>query len=227
MDFKALQTTPAWEWPPDASQTIKAVLIDAHASEEDRIAAALLAGDCVVIDEPLITALCSVLRSDKESDKLRAVAAIAFGPVLELQSEDDDDLPVSPKSLGQAQQALRAVHDDATAPILVRRRALEASVRNPEPWHNPAVLSAYERGGDWKVTAVFCMRYVPGFEAQIVASLSDPDPAMLIEAVAAAGERGYRVCLDRRQALAVAEDRKGAAAGIHRSLPRAVSGGPR
>lgn len=189
MDFKTLQQTPPWEWPPEASQMIHSVLGDSSASLEDRSSAALLAGDCVVIDELLIQALLSVLRSAKEDEKLRAVAAIAFGPALELASEEDEDLSVPPKVLVQVQKALRAIHDDAAAPVLVRRRALEASVRNPEPWHEKATVAAYERGGDWKVTALFCMRYVPGFDDKILASLTEKDPDMFLEAVAAAGCR--------------------------------------
>jgi hypothetical protein len=189
MNFKTLQSTPAWEWPTDAGKTIRAVLVDADASVEDRATAALLAGDCVVIDELLVGALLSVVRSSKESEQLRGIAAIAFGPVLEMESEDDEDVPVPPKVLRQVQKALRALHDDEAAPALVRRRALEASVRNPEPWHNKAISSAYERGGDWRVTALFCMRYVPGFDDKILASLTQKDPDMLLEAVAAAGVR--------------------------------------
>jgi hypothetical protein len=45
-------------------------------------------------------------------------------------------------------------------------------VRAPQDWHENAVGSAYASGDDtWKLTAVFCMRFVRGFDGQIVEEL--------------------------------------------------------
>ena len=51
----------------------------------------------------------------------------------------------------------------------VKRPILEASVRAPEKWHKNAVAAAYRsKDEDWKLTAVFCMRFIRGFDKQIV-----------------------------------------------------------
>jgi hypothetical protein len=49
----------------------------------------------------------------------------------------------------------------------VRRRVLEASVRAPQDWHQEAIREAYSSGDEsWRLTAVFCMRFVRGFKDQ-------------------------------------------------------------
>jgi hypothetical protein len=54
---------------------------------------------------------------------------------------------------------------DASVPTDVRRRILEASVRAPQDWHRDAIRAAYASDDDvWRLTAVFCMRSVRGFE---------------------------------------------------------------
>jgi hypothetical protein len=77
---------------------------------------------------------------------------------------------------------------DADAPKEVRRRALEASVRGEADWHTAAVRAAYHSGDDeWRLTAVFCMSYVKGFDSEIVEALESGDPELRYEAVHAAG----------------------------------------
>ena len=61
-------------------------------------------------------------------------------------------------------------------------------MRAPQDWHENAVGSAYASGDDtWKLTAVFCMRFVRGFDGQIVEELDNTDTAIELEAVLAAG----------------------------------------
>src|SRR5262249_18487618 len=65
---------------------------------------------------------------------------------------------------------------------------LEASVRAPQDWHADAIRAAYASGDEaWKLTAVFCMRFIRGFDAQILEALEDPNPDIHYEAVIAAG----------------------------------------
>ena len=45
--------TPPWEWPPDSGNTLLAFLGDRQADESERLAAAELAGEIVVINEDL------------------------------------------------------------------------------------------------------------------------------------------------------------------------------
>jgi hypothetical protein len=83
---------------------------------------------------------------------------------------------------------LRRIHDDSGEPVRVRRRALEASVRYPQDWHAGAIRAAYDRGEhDWKLTAVFGMQYVDGFDKEILAELAGADAELRFEAVRAAG----------------------------------------
>ena len=91
---------------------------------------------------------------------------------------------------------------DAQIPWEVRRRILEASVRAPQDWHESAVRSAYASGDDAsKLTAVFCMRFVCGFDEQIVAELDCRNPGIHLEAVLAAGNWGIEAAWPHIAAL--------------------------
>jgi hypothetical protein len=77
---------------------------------------------------------------------------------------------------------------DVDVPKEVRRRVLEASVPAQSDWHRDAVLKAYSsEDEDWKMTAVFCMRFIRGFNDQILESLESKNPDIHYEAVCAAG----------------------------------------
>jgi hypothetical protein len=88
MDVKTLQEIPPWEWPRDAGKTIQEILIDYQADESDRVIAADLAGNIVVINDELADSLLTIIRSPDEPEQLRSTAAIALGPVLELADTD-------------------------------------------------------------------------------------------------------------------------------------------
>ena len=83
MDLKMLRVTPPWEWPGGIDKMLLEILSDDRVEESDCLLAADLAGDCTVINNELADALLSILHSDDAPAKLRAKAAIAFGPVLE------------------------------------------------------------------------------------------------------------------------------------------------
>jgi hypothetical protein len=103
--------------------------------------------------------------------------------------EDADAVPVSENTFRKIAQTLRKVYLDPTVPKLVRRRILEAAVRSPQAWHAEAILTAYaSHDPEWKLTAAFCMRYVRGFDRQILEALESADPKIHYEAVCAAGE---------------------------------------
>ncbi len=195
MDLKHIAETPPWEWPPDAGKTFLAVLGNRRASEEDRLIAAQHAGDLVVVNDALCDALIRVVSSADETEELRAAAAIAFGPSLELadtEGFDGDDVdsgvPITEKAFHRIQGALRKPYSDESVPKLVRRRILEASVRAPEGWHRDAIREAYSSGDrDWMLTAVFAMQYIRGFDDQIVEALNSSDDDTHYAAVVAAG----------------------------------------
>ena len=195
MDVRTLNNTPPWEWPEDAGTTILGVLTDEHAEDSDRALAAELAGDGVVVNDAFADALLTIAVNPGEPEELRGTAAISLGPALEHADtfgfEDADDLLISEAAFLRIQQSLRELFLEAAVSQDVRRSILEASVRAPQEWHNEAVRSAYSsEDGVWKLTAVFCMRFIRGFDEQILEALNSEDPDIHYEAVCAAGRWG-------------------------------------
>jgi hypothetical protein len=192
MDIKTLKDIPPWDWPQTADKMFHEVLLDDQAEASDRLLAASLAGDSTVINDELADALLSILCADRETDELRGQAAIALGPALEIFDmdgfEDADDVPISERMFDRIQETLHQLHMDSHAPKEVRRRALEASVRALQDWHQDAVRVAYAADDeDWKLTAVFCMQYIRGFGKEILESLQSENPDIHYQAVRAAG----------------------------------------
>jgi hypothetical protein len=193
MDLKTLQDTPPWDWPRDAGKRFQKVLVNRRAPESDRLIAAELAGDSTVINDELAGSLMAIIGSPDEPEHLRATAAIALGPALELASTDgfddpDDPPPITELTFRKIQTLFQKLHLDSSVPKEVRRRILEASVRDPESWHEDAIRTAYSSGDrEWILTAVFSMRYVRGFDTQILEALKSSDPEIHYEAVEAAG----------------------------------------
>jgi len=147
------------------------------------------------MNDRLADSLTAIVRSPDEPQGLRATAAIAFGAVLEqaytFEFDDPDDVPITERTFHNIQDSLRKLYSDNTLPKEVRRRILEASVRAPESWHPNAIEAAYSSGDkDWVLTAVFAMRWVRGFDDQILEALKSTDPEIHYEAVRAAGNWG-------------------------------------
>lgn len=192
MDLKVLQDTPPWDWPRDAAKRFQEILIDRRGDKTDRLIAAELAGDLVVMNDELADALRAIISSPDESAKLRARAALALGPVLELAEtdgfDDPDDVPISPRTFRKIQDLFQKLYFDNSVPKEVRRRILEAPVRAPEDWHRTAIAAAFSSGDkEWILTAVFSMRWIHGFDDRILAALKSADPEIHYQAVEAAG----------------------------------------
>jgi hypothetical protein len=192
MDLKTLLDTPPWDWPADAGKMFRKILIDRRAKASDRLVAAELAGDFTVINDDLAGALLAIVRDASEPEGLRARAAISFGPALEQadlgEFEDPDEVPITEGMFHNIQDSLQKLYLDHSTPKEVRRRILEASVRAPEAWHQDAIVQAYSSGDKkWMLTAVFAMRWVRGFDNQILAALESANTDIHYEAVHAAG----------------------------------------
>jgi len=197
MNLHALNQQEPWDWPQEAGSIIQGVLADQTATSEDRLLAAEMAGDIPILDEALAQTLGTIIGNNSEDEELRSVAAIALGPTIELCDmhgfDDPEEVALSEKTFLQIQDSLKKLYLDGTAPELVRRRALEASVRAPQPWHQDAIRSAYEADKeDWQLTAVFCMQFVQGFEQQILDSLDSKNPMIAYHAVCAVGNWGLK-----------------------------------
>jgi hypothetical protein len=150
-----------------------------------------LSGDLTVINDDIVDALLSIVGSDAP-ENVRSQAAISLGPVLEHADtggfEDFEDVDLTEPVVDKARDTLHELYLDAGVPQTVRRRILEASVRAPEGWHRDAIRAAYaSRDEAWRLTAVFCMRYVRGFDDQILDEVNSADPDIRYEAVLAAG----------------------------------------
>ena len=200
MDLTLLARTPPHEWPPNGGNTLRAVLEDRQADESDRLLAAELAGEVVVIDDDLAGILLSLVGNATASEPLRCRAALSLGPVLEQMDLDSDDdflgldeevlgaPPISEHTFRRIQETLRARYLEDDVPSEVRRHILEASVRAPADWHGDAIRAAYSREDrDWRLTAMFAMYYVRGFDDEIRTALDDPDADIRRAAVSAAG----------------------------------------
>lgn len=198
MDIKTLQDIPPWDWPKDADRMFLDILRDDQADESERLIAAELAGDFTVINDELAEALLSIVRSGDEPESLRGKAAISLGPVLEYAEmegfEDADefgypnDVPILEETFRRIQDSFRRFYMDADVPKEVRRLVLEASVRAPQKWHQDAIRAAYLSGDEsWRLTSVFCMRFVRGFDDQILEALESENEDIHYEAVCAAG----------------------------------------
>ncbi|MCG6878191.1 MAG: hypothetical protein LJE96_03435 [Deltaproteobacteria bacterium] len=191
MELKILEDIPPWEWPEGTDRVLLGILRDNQKDKSERLLAAELAGDYTVVNDELAEALLSIVRNGEESEDLRAKAVISLGPVLETayidEFEEPEAVPISEETFHEIQASLRELYMDMDVPMEVRRRTLEASVRAPQEWHQQAIRDAYSSGDDlWRLTAVFCMRYVRGFDTQILEALEDENQDIHYEAVCAA-----------------------------------------
>ena len=192
MNIKTLEDIPPWQWPKNAAEIILGVLRNDQADPSDRLLAAELGGDSVVINDDLAEALLSILSNPREPDPLRGRAAISLGPALESADidgfEDPDDVPITEPLFLKIKKTLQHLYMDTETPKEVKRAVLEASVRAQDTWHKNAVAAAYRsKDEDWKLTAVFCMRFIRGFDKQILESLKSQNPNLHYHAVCAAG----------------------------------------
>lgn len=191
-NLKRLKDTPPWDWPEGAKKMFLDTLRDDRASDTERLLAAEMAGDFTVIDEEIVDALLSILQNPDAPEQLRGQVAIALGPVLEFADtegfDDFGDVPIGERTFRHIQKSLHRLYADAGVPSAVRRRILEASVRAPQDWHQAAVRAAYASNDEeWKLTAVFSMREIRGFEDQILEALDSDDDEIHYQGVCAAG----------------------------------------
>jgi hypothetical protein len=183
---------PPEEWPEGSEKIVVETLRDPAAAENDLCMAAELAGEFVIVDEGALSALLSIVATGERSVGVRARAASSLAPALEHASFEAPDEPIdlrfSAETIARAQETLRQLFSDTATPKELRRRALEASVHASEDWHRQALLDAYASDDpEWKLTAVFGMRHIRGFDRQILDALENEDPEILCEAVIAAG----------------------------------------
>ena len=197
VNLTLLQRMPPREWPPSAREVLLKTLRNERLDAAERLTAARLAGEVVVMNDEVADILLAIVGDAAPSAALRAQAALSLGPGLESMDWDEEegflalaivDRPISTRVFHRIREVLHASYRDDGVPEDVRRRILEASVRAPERWHRDAIHEAYSLDDrEWRLTAVFCMQYVLGFEDQIVEALNDADADIRHEAIQAAG----------------------------------------
>ena len=192
MDLATLKDIAPWDWPIDVGTQLLDYLRNPQADAADRLLAAELAGETTVINDDIAEALLTIVRSAEETDDLREMAAVSLGPGLEhadiMGFDDPDDILISEEVCARIQEVLHALFLDTTVPQAVRRQILEASVRAPLEWHEEAIRTAYDSDeDDWRLTAVFCMRFIRGFDALILEALDNEDQDIHYQAICAAG----------------------------------------
>ena len=157
-------------------QTNISLIGDQRSTPADRLLVAELGGTSTVINDELADALLAMVQSGDASEELRAKAAISLGPVLEEADIElsgfPEDSPITEETFLKIQESFHKLYADVQVPKEVRRRILEASVRGAQDWHQNAIETGYASDDeDWKLTAVFSMIYVRGFDARILESL--------------------------------------------------------
>jgi hypothetical protein len=197
VNLTLLQRMPPREWPPSAREVLLKALRNGRLDEAERLTAARLAGEVVVMNDEVADILLAIVGDAAASAALRAQAALSLGPGLESMDWDEEegflalaivDRPISTRVFHRIREVLHASYRDDGVPKEVRRRILEASVRAPERWHRDAIHEAYSLDDrEWRLTAVFGMQYVLGFDDQIVEALNDADADIRHEAIRAAG----------------------------------------
>ncbi len=199
-ELQKIYSTPPWDWPETAATLLLVTLQNSTADKADRLLAAEMAGDFVVINDDLAVALLKIVEDSQESEELRSRAVISFGVALEYIytdmdefTEDDEynDFAVTEQMYQRIIESLQKLYFDGTVPEIVRRRTLEASIRSPQAYHSGAVRAAYQSGEkNWLLTAVFCMHYIQGFQLEILEALQSKDPELKYQAIQAAGNWG-------------------------------------
>ncbi len=192
MDLKTLEETPPWEWPKDTDKMLLDILRKGRVDDPDRMLAVQLAGESTVVNDELARALLSVAQNDKEDEEVRGAALIALGPALEqadmMGFDEEDYIVISEDVFRMLQSSLQKLYMNPDLPKDIRRSVLEAAVRAPQQWQYEAVRAAYAGNDEaWRLTAVFCMGYLDGFDAQIMEALASEDPDIHFHAVCAAG----------------------------------------
>jgi hypothetical protein len=213
MNLQVLNDTPPWEWPENAGETISKVLRDKGAMLSERVLAAELAAEMLVMNDDMAGLLLDILEDVSEPEELKSIIPISLGPVLEysdmveLDEYGDEDEVLSEEMLDELRERLRDLYFSEEVPKNVRRRILEGSVRSPMDWHFDAISEAYSADDEeWQLTAVFCMGYVDGFEDQIIEALENENSDIFYEAICAAGNWGIEAAWPYIEELLTAKD---------------------
>ena len=182
--------------------------------EETR--AAILDEISLDMDDETAQALLEIAASDA-GEEARDRAIVALGPVIEECGDEymegaidfgpEMEPPVSRETFASIVARIRGLYSDEKQPKLLRRRAFEVLIRDPQPWHREAIQEPFASADDdWRRTAVFAMGHITGFEREIAATVETAEEPLLFEAVRAAGQMEVSAAAPRIRALAKSGD---------------------
>ncbi|HEX6100286.1 MAG TPA: hypothetical protein VF432_28490 [Thermoanaerobaculia bacterium] len=170
-----------------------------------------------LMDDEVARAFLDVASSGAD-EQVRSDVLIGLGPVIDEAGIDYDDdeeelllgpelgPPVSREMFETIVREVRALYEDESQPKRVRRSAFEALVRDPQPWVSSEIRRHFASDDpEWKLTAVFAMGYVAGFEKEIAAVVNAEQGQLLIEGVKAAGHMEVTGAAQRIRDLATAK----------------------
>lgn len=153
------------------------------------------------IDDSAAEALLQVAESD-EPEELRADVLISLGPTIdECGTDYEADFGFGPELTSRVSKPvfesmvarIRRIYEDPSQPTIVRRRAFEVLVRDPQPWQKEAIRRDFASGNrEWQLTALFSMAFHPGFDREILNMVELGEGDLREEAVRTAGSRGLR-----------------------------------
>ena len=149
------------------------------------------------MDEELARAIVDIAAGNHD-DEIRADAIVALGPLIEECADDyiagfewgpELGPPVSRETFHSLVQRLRAMYDDESEPKVVRRRAFEVLVRDPQPWQDDEIRKLFASPDEeWRLTAIFGMGAMTGFEKELLEVVTHGEGVQLAEAVRSAGK---------------------------------------
>lgn len=171
----------------------------------------------LIMDDEVARGFLDIVSSDAD-EEIVADAIVGLGPIIEEAGIDFDeemepeleafsDPGISRETFDTILREIREVYDDPKRPALVRRRAFEVLVRNPQDWQAAEIRKHFASDDPkWKLTAVFGMGNVRGFAKEIAAVVNSAEGDLLFEAVRAAGSWEVTAAAKRIRDLAAYSD---------------------
>jgi hypothetical protein len=196
--IEKLLVIPVYEWPSDTDKFLLSVVQDEGIEHPLRLQAIELAGDLAVVNLELVEEFVKIAK-DKNSDfELRLSAIAAMAPIMEevvkptyletVRAIDPEEDIITADSLSEASKTLKEIFFSSNEPEELRRQALKSAVGIFDEWQVDAVKKAYDsKDLEWMISAVFCMRFLPNFEHEIMESFDYPNTEIQLYAVEAAG----------------------------------------
>ena len=174
-------------------------LLDALTAPDETVRAEAREELGLLMDDDIARAYLEVIARNPV-EEIVADTIVGLGPIIEeagIDFDEDSELEeadelgpeISRETFETIIREIRAVYADQKRPKLVRRRAFEVLVRDPKPWQADEIRRLFATDDrEWKLTAIFGMGTVPGFDREIAALVDTAEGDVLFEAIRAAAQ---------------------------------------